>query len=112
MRIVVVASFPEALYRFRGDLIREFIVAGHEVVCLAPPGDETVREEVERLGAELRSIPMNRTSTGLLGDLKLLFVLYRIFRELKPEAVLCYTIKPVIYGTLGAWFAGVRRIYS
>jgi len=38
--------------------------------------------------------------------------LYRLFRELKPDCLLSYTIKPVIYGSIAAKVAGVPAIFS
>jgi glycosyltransferase involved in cell wall biosynthesis len=53
-----------------------------------------------------------RTGTNPLADLRSLFALWRLMRQLQPDWVLAYTIKPVIYGSLAAWLAGVPRRFA
>lgn len=43
-----------------------------------------------------------------MGDLRLACLL----RRLKPDVILGYAIKPVIYGTLAAWLAGVSQRFA
>lgn len=47
-----------------------------------------------------------------MSDLGLLLAIYRIMRTLDVDVVLPYTVKPVIYGTIAAWLAGVPRRYA
>lgn len=47
-----------------------------------------------------------------LADLASLRALWRLFRELRPDVFLGYTIKPVIYGTLAAAVAGVPHRFA
>ena len=55
---------------------------------------------------------MQRTGTNPLADLKLLKHIYRQIRQIQPEYVLSYTIKPVIYGTLASWLAKVPHRFA
>ena len=41
-----------------------------------------------------------------------IFSLFFLFRSLKPDVILTYTIKPVIYGSIAAKLFGVSRIYA
>jgi glycosyltransferase involved in cell wall biosynthesis len=45
-------------------------------------------------------------------DLRAVRALVALFRELQPDIFLGYTIKPVIYGSLAAWVAGVPHRFS
>ncbi|WP_297099318.1 glycosyltransferase family 4 protein [Thermomonas sp.] len=38
--------------------------------------------------------------------------MWRLMRKLRPHVTLPYTIKPVIYGSLAAWLAGVPRRFA
>ncbi len=55
---------------------------------------------------------MTRAGLDPLRKLGTLQALRRLLRELKPDAVLSYTIKPVIWGSLAAKQAGVPRVFS
>jgi glycosyltransferase involved in cell wall biosynthesis len=60
----------------------------------------------------VHSIPMLRTGTNPLADLKTLWALWRLMRRVRPDYVMGHTIKPVIYGSLAAWLAGVPRRFA
>jgi len=45
-------------------------------------------------------------------DLTLLFALRKLMRKIGADYVLGYTIKPVIYGSLAAWIAGVKHRFA
>ena len=104
--VAIIASHPRSLVNFRGDLIRAIVAGGHEVVALSERCDPDVVEEIERCGAELRSFRIQRNSTNPLADLVTLHDLRALLKELDPDVVLAYTIKPVIWG--GIALRGVR----
>lgn len=111
-KVLVVGSLAESLVNFRGDLLRYLVAGGHQVVALAPPGPSWVDERLAQWGVRRELIPMQRTGTGWAADLALLLMLRRLFKAERPDAVLTYTIKPVIYGSLAARMAGVPRIVA
>lgn len=53
---------------------------------------------------------MNKNGINPISDLKYFFSLHKLFRREKPDAILAYTIKPVIYGSIAAWGAKVKNI--
>lgn len=111
---MLVASFPESVLTFRGALISTMLSSGLSVHVAAPGlvQGTTVRSSLEGMGVEVHDIPLSRTGTDPTADLKLVYHLYRLVREIKPEVMLGYTIKPVIYGTLAGWLARVPRRYA
>ncbi|MGY0652472.1 glycosyltransferase family 4 protein [Luteimonas sp. A537] len=111
---LLVASFPESILTFRGPLIAALLSAGLSVHVAAPglSSGVRIRSSLERMGVEVHDIPLSRTGTDPSADLKLVSHLYRLLREIKPVAMLGYTIKPVIYGTLAGWLARVPRRYA
>ncbi len=111
MNFLLIASFPESIVSFRGALIRSLRSAGMRVHVAAPgltPGSDVARQ-VAALGAQTVDIPLQRTGTNPIRDLTLLFCLIRLMRRIRPDIVLGYTAKPVVYGTLAAYFVGVPR---
>jgi len=63
-------------------------------------------------GMKVHDIPLRRTGTNPLADLYALWALWGLMRRIQPDVMLGYTIKPVIYGILAAWLAGVPRRYA
>lgn len=110
--IVLLGGFADSLIRFRGELLKRFVEAGHHVVACAPDASEEVRTILAAWGVRYRHVPIDRAGTNLLKDLRTIVSLVRLFRELKPDAVLSYTIKPVLYGGLAAMITGVPDRYA
>lgn len=112
-RILVVAGYAPSLINFRGPLLRALNEAGLEVHAAAPGlSSSTMRQILEAWGVSVHEAPLHRTGINPLADLLALAGLQRLMREVKPDAVLGYTIKPVIYGTLAAWLSGVPRRFA
>jgi glycosyltransferase involved in cell wall biosynthesis len=79
------------------------------VFVLAPDYTTELRQAVEALRAIPVDYPLNRTGMNPFHDLRTFLALTRLLRQLHPDVVLPYNIKPVIYGTLAATLAGVPR---
>jgi glycosyltransferase involved in cell wall biosynthesis len=88
--------------------------AGHEVhvACPGLTAGSEVQVGLTNLGAIPHDIPLQRTGMNPLSDLRLMFSLFCLMRKLKLSTVLCYAIKPVIYGSIAAWFARVPNRYA
>ncbi len=88
------------------------LAAGHEVIaCAGEPRDE-IAETLKSWGVAFFPINLARAGMSPLGDLRTCFQLLRLMRQQRPDAILAYTIKPVIWGGIAARFAGIPRIYS
>jgi len=107
--IVILSSYAESLYNFRGDLIRKLIAEGWRVHALAPDYDEAKLARVEALGAIPLIVPLQRNGMNIVRDLQAVVALYRIMRRIRPAIFFGYFMKPVIYGAIAAWLARVPR---
>lgn len=104
-RILVLANNDVGLYRFRKDLLAALLDAGHEVYISLPDGDFV--PELVQLGCCFIGTPIERRGMNPLHDSKL-FQQYRaMLKEVKPDLVLTYTIKPNIYGGLACRMAHI-----
>ncbi len=114
MIVMLVASFPDSLLRFRGALIDALIARGSEVHVAAPDllAEASLRRRLEEKGVRLHEIPLRRTGLNPIADLACLVALWQLMRRVRPDCVLAYTIKPVVYGTLAGVFAGVPRRFA
>lgn len=113
-KFLLVAGFPESLLHFRGPLIAALQGAGFQVHVAAPgvPLGHPLRRQLEGGGLVVHSIPLQRTGSNPLSDLSVLLCLFRLMGRIRPRCVLGYTIKPVIYGSLAAWMAGVPHRFA
>jgi glycosyltransferase involved in cell wall biosynthesis len=110
----MIASLADSLINFRGPLIAAIQARGLQVHVAAPdlPASNPIRHQLEIQGLVVHSIPMLRTGTNPLADLQTLWCLWRTMRQVRPDYVMGYTVKPVIYGSLAAWLAGVPRRFA
>ncbi len=109
-KAMLIGACPKAMLRFRGALIAELTAQGQEVVAVAPQADAVTERALKRLGlARLIAAPLDRAGMNPLRDLQALWSLWRIVARERPDTVLTYNIKPMVYGTLAAWLGGVKR---
>ena len=104
MRILILTNFDVGLYQFRRELIRK-LLEENEVFISLPYGK--LVEPLEQMGCRFWDTPLERRGMNPVKDAKLLAAYLRIFREVKPELVITYTIKPNIYGGFAARMAGI-----
>ena len=107
MKILVLSSLAYSLVNFRGDLLKAMIGEGHQVVACAPDRDPDVEEQLSAMGVAFRHTPMQRTGTNLMADLGLIARYVGLVRRERPDVVLAYTQKPIIYGGLASRIAGL-----
>lgn len=110
--VLVAGGLASSLLNFRLALLRELVARGHGVVACAAEEDPAVRECLGQLNIPYHSVRLKRAKTNPVGDLAYWVDMVRMMRRIKPEVVLGYTIKPVIYGGLAARSCGVPFIYS
>lgn len=110
--LAVIANGAFSIVNFRGPLIKAIVASGVRVYALAPDYDDDLRRAVMALGAMPVDYRLERTGMRPLRDLADAVGLWRLLRKLKPDATFGYFIKPVIYGSLSAWAAGVPRRYA
>ncbi|KVE35297.1 glycosyltransferase family 4 protein [Burkholderia sp. TSV86] len=108
LRIVLVCNTAWAIYTYRHGLIRMLIARGVQVTVLAPR-DRTV-ELLVQMGCRYVELPIASKGTSPREDLRTLGALYRAYRDIRPDLVFHYTIKPNIYGSIAARLARVPSV--
>lgn len=114
VKILLIASLPESLINFRGHLLTALQSKGL-VVHIAAPGlseSSAMRHQLQALGIVVHNIPMRRTGISPAADIYSLWNLLLLMLAIRPQYVLPYTIKPVVYGSLAAWLSCVPRRYA
>ena len=101
-KICIIGATPHSLVNFRGELIKSFVQKKFSVVALACGASVDEVTAIEFLGARYIDVPINRTSTNPFTDLNTMRFFEKVFGKEKPDYVIAYTIKPVIWGALAA----------
>lgn len=114
MKFLIIASYPASILKFRGALI-DALQSENLEIHIAAPDFKNYPKEYEtliKLCYKVHEIPMQRTGTNPLADAKTALALYRLMLNIKPDYVMGYTIKPVIYGSLTAKIARVPNRFA
>lgn len=105
MKVAVVLNTSWNIYNFRKGLIKSIMDKGNQVITIAPKDNYTYK----LIDMGCRHIPLKMDSRGAnpLKDFLLILELYRIYKKIRPDVILHYTIKPNIYGTIAASLLGI-----
>jgi glycosyltransferase involved in cell wall biosynthesis len=107
LKILLFANTDWYLYNFRLSLANALRENGNEVVFVSPPGNYGIKLQAQ--GFRWLAIPMNRLSLNPVSELKLLMTIAKLYRIEQPDIAHHFTIKCVVYGTLAARLAGIKR---
>ncbi len=95
--------------QFRIGLIKALIEAGYEVVCAADYDDFSVLSEMKlaEVGARFIKLPLSRKSINPVQDIRYLLLLRNALHKERPDLVINFTVKPIVYGSLAARSLGI-----
>ncbi|QDT12269.1 glycosyltransferase family 4 protein [Planctomycetes bacterium K23_9] len=110
--IIVLGAYPISVVTFRGDLIRDLLDTGSPVTVMTAAASPEVQAEIEQTGATFRPYPIQRNGMNPKSDLATMLSLRSVFGELKPDVILAYTIKPIIWGGIAARRSKNTRFFA
>lgn len=105
MRIAIVLNTSWNIYNFRMNFVQTLLNKGYEVHTIAPEDDYTHR--LVAAGCIHHRVKMDSRGANPIKDSALILELYLIYRRVRPDIILHYTIKPNVYGTLAASLLGI-----
>jgi glycosyltransferase involved in cell wall biosynthesis len=100
MKVAIVLNTSWNIYNFRMNFVKTLLGAGYEVHTIAPHDNYTYL--LEEAGCIHHDVKMDSRGANPIKDIALTFELWGIYRKLRPDIILHYTIKPNVYGTLAA----------
>lgn len=106
--IVVLASYAPSLILFRAPLLAALTRRNYRVVAAGPPCADTA-QKLRAMGVEYVGVAGSRTGLNPVRDVSYFLRLTALLRRLRPVAIISYTAKPVIWGSLAARAARVSR---
>jgi glycosyltransferase involved in cell wall biosynthesis len=90
------------------NFVRALLANGYEVHTIAPVDDYT--QFLVEAGCIHHPVRMDSRGANPIKDSALIVELFSIYRKVRPDIVLHYTIKPNVYGTLAASLLGIPCI--
>lgn len=96
MKILILANNDVGLYKFRKELIQELINQGDHITISLPDG-KLVQPFID-MGCTFIETDVDRRGINPFTDFKLVTRYFKILKNVKPDMVITYTIKPNIYG--------------
>jgi glycosyltransferase involved in cell wall biosynthesis len=94
----------------RIELAKALIHSGYEVYLVTRVNKH--EEQIKGAGINLIPINIERSKLNVFSDLKLILSLFKIYRNEKPDIVHHVAVKPVIYGSIAAFFSGNRKVVN
>jgi len=108
MKIAVVLNTSWNIYNFRKGLISSLLDKGNQVITIAPKDKFTYK--LMDMGCKHIPVKMDSRGASPFKDFLLILELYWIYKKVRPDVILHYTIKPNIYGTIAASLLGIPVI--
>ena len=108
--ILFVANSSWYLFNFRQNLISAMAKSGYRVVCIAP--QDEFSKKLQKICNEYHPIKLNRKNLNPFFEFSFFIRLFFQIRNIRPEIVHLFTIKPVIWGTLASRILKVRKIVA
>jgi len=112
VRVLVIGNYAPSLILFRGSLLAAMAARGHDVIASAPDGDDATRAGLAAMGVGFEELAMKRAGLDPRADAATVALMVRRMRALRPEVVLNYTIKPVVWGGVAGRIAGVPHRFA
>ena len=106
-KIVICLNTSWNIYNFRINLAKALKKNSYEVILVAPRDKYSDKISKE---FEYYDVYMNNKGTNPKEDLKTLMEFYKLYKKIKPDVVLNFTIKPNIYGNIACHLLKIKTI--
>jgi len=110
LKIILFANTDWYLYNYRLPLAEALRDEGHELLLLSPSGKYAQR--IQDDGFAWQVFDLSRRGINPLIEYQTVLRLTQVYRREKPDLVHHFTIKCVLYGSVAARKAGVKRVIN
>jgi len=107
-KILFLANDYSTLYQFRKELIGILTSRGDDVY-LSLPNHKDISYFTDQ-GCNFIDTHVDRRGFNPISDLKLIWIYKKIIREVSPDIIFSYTIKPNVYGSIANRGSGIHQV--
>lgn len=97
-KVLFLVNHEVVIYNFRLEIVERLLADGHEVIISSPYGEKI--EKLKKLGCKYKEINLARHGMNPFHEFGLIFAYKKLMKEIKPDIVFSFTIKPNLYGAL------------
>lgn len=108
--ILILSNDHLYTYNLRKEVIQKLIELGHRVIIALPYGEKV--ELLKDMGCDFIDVPLDRRGTNPITDFRLFSIYKRIIRNVKPDIVFTYTLKPNLYGGIACRLNKVKVLHT
>lgn len=110
MKILFLMNDSVSMYNFRMEIVEMIKEKGHSVYVSLPDGPKI--KEIEDSGCNIIITPFDKRGTNPIKDIAMFGRYIKIIKQIGPDIILSYTIKPNIYGSAAAKICKVPVIVN
>jgi len=110
MKVLLITTTSNSVINFRSKLIQFLIEKGNDVFVIS--GDDVRREDIEKLGASFYLCEANNRSINPFAIVRYKHQLRDAIRNICPDIVFTFQLKPNFYGTLMSKRNKVSRVFA
>ena len=114
LKFLIFASFGTSLTNFRYDLIKKLILNGFEVHVAAPihSFNSSDIKLLEDENVIIHHLYLERNKKNFFSDIFCFFSFIKIIHKAKPNYLLAYTLKPIVYGLLASYVFKINHKFA
>lgn len=105
-KVMILANDTTYVYNLRGALIKRLVDEKYDVLVVAEVLN--FKDELEKMGCKVINVSIGRHGTNPFSDFKLLMFYKKIIKNLKPDIILSYNIKPNVYGGMACANSNIK----
>ena len=109
-KVLIICGISQTVITFRLGLIKAIQEQGHDVAVIAL--DDDYREDIVNNGIEFYSVAAKNRSLNPFGMQKLQKSYRLLIRQINPDIVFTFMLKPNIFGVRAAKKEGIKKIFS
>lgn len=109
MRVLILTNNDVGLYRFRKEVM-EVLLKENEVYACLPSGN--MIQQIEELGVKYINDEFDRHGTNPFSEIKHYFQYRKVLKNVNPNIVLTYTVKPNIFGGAACASLGIPYVVN
>ena len=102
MKLIILGTVPDELLNLKSDLIKAIIKKNCDVIASSSPLIANSKIDISSLDFIYEPIHLERHGFSLIGNIRTIISLLNLYKKYKPQYILAFGIKLVIWGGISA----------